>query len=376
MSIVSKIVLTGGPCVGKTTALSTIEESLTERGYKVFIVGESATEMIKGGIRPFGDKSIENYFFQNLILDYQIQKEEIYERAAISLENEKCIILYDRGLMDNKAYLGKKLFGKLLGEKGLNELKLLDNYDMVLHLVTAADGKEEYYTLENNEARSETVEEAITLDRKTANAWVGHENLKIIDNSTNFQDKLNRVKNEINNLLGQPLTTKCQKKYVVDINKSNLAFLNEDGVTKIEIEQSYLKSDKTKDNYERRLRKRTLNGENTYYFTVQRKGNDGVSDIVTNKKVTEKEYSKLLSMYEIDSIVRKNRYSFINNKQYCRLDIFDNDLAILEVEATLDKKKITSLPKFISIIEEVTNNSNFRNSNLYKIVKKERVLTN
>ena len=43
----------------------------------------------------------------------------------------------------------------------------MDNYDMVVHMVTAADGKEEFYTLENNEARSETVEQAKELDKKT-----------------------------------------------------------------------------------------------------------------------------------------------------------------------------------------------------------------
>jgi len=32
-------------------------------------------------------------------------------------------------------------------------MKLMNRYDQVIHLVTAADGKEEFYTTENNEAR-------------------------------------------------------------------------------------------------------------------------------------------------------------------------------------------------------------------------------
>ena len=39
-------------------------------------------------------------------------------------------------------------------------------YDMVLHLVTAADGAANYYTTENNQARYETVEEAVDIDGK------------------------------------------------------------------------------------------------------------------------------------------------------------------------------------------------------------------
>ncbi len=102
--IVGKIVLTGGPCAGKTSALTKVEEELTEKGYKVFIVSESATELIRGGIKPFGNIPLNLIKFQELILQYQYQKEKIYEEAAASLdENAKCVIIYDRGLLDNKA---------------------------------------------------------------------------------------------------------------------------------------------------------------------------------------------------------------------------------------------------------------------------------
>jgi len=49
-------------------------------------------------------------------------------------------------------------------------------------MVTAADGAVEFYTGENNEARYETVEQAVTLDKKLINAWVGHPSFSIIDN--------------------------------------------------------------------------------------------------------------------------------------------------------------------------------------------------
>lgn len=68
--LIGKIVLTGGPCAGKTTALARIEEELTEKGYRVFIVSESATELIKGGIKPFGISSFDLLKFQELIFQY------------------------------------------------------------------------------------------------------------------------------------------------------------------------------------------------------------------------------------------------------------------------------------------------------------------
>lgn len=83
--IVGKFVLTGGPCAGKTTALSRIEEDLKELGYHVLIVSESATELIKGGIRPFGDKAVSMMDFQRIIIPYQLQKEQSYQTAIALL---------------------------------------------------------------------------------------------------------------------------------------------------------------------------------------------------------------------------------------------------------------------------------------------------
>ena len=39
-------------------------------------------------------------------------------------------------------------------------------YNMVMHLVSAADGARQFYTLENNEARYETADQAVAVDQK------------------------------------------------------------------------------------------------------------------------------------------------------------------------------------------------------------------
>ena len=38
-----KIVLTGGPCAGKTTAITTLADKLRENGFTVYIVPEAAS---------------------------------------------------------------------------------------------------------------------------------------------------------------------------------------------------------------------------------------------------------------------------------------------------------------------------------------------
>jgi signal recognition particle GTPase len=44
-----RVCLTGGPCAGKTTALATLAQSLTDKGYNVLQVPEAATILMKGG---------------------------------------------------------------------------------------------------------------------------------------------------------------------------------------------------------------------------------------------------------------------------------------------------------------------------------------
>lgn len=71
----------------------------------------------------------------------------------------------DRGVMDPKGYMDDNTWQAVLDESGWNAVYLRDKrYDAVIHLVTAADGAEKFYTLENNVARYEDVPTAIRVD--------------------------------------------------------------------------------------------------------------------------------------------------------------------------------------------------------------------
>ena len=84
---------------------------------------------------------------------------KVYEEAAKTLKNDKVLIVCDRGIMDSKAYLSSLEFATILYNINKNEIELRDNYDAVFHLVSAACGATEFYTLANNGARAESVEE-------------------------------------------------------------------------------------------------------------------------------------------------------------------------------------------------------------------------
>ena len=119
---ITKIVITGGPCAGKTTALSWIMNSFTERGYVVLFVPETATELINGGVAPWTCKSNADYQFCQMRL--QLEKEKVFEQAARVMKKDKVLIVCDRGALDNKAYMDEATFEAVLRFVNANEVEL------------------------------------------------------------------------------------------------------------------------------------------------------------------------------------------------------------------------------------------------------------
>ena len=131
---------------------------------------------------------------QDTVMDLQIGLEDSFERV-LRARGKPGVLLCDRGLMDGSAYMSAEAWDRLLEKRDVQCVSELreGRYNAVFHLVTAAEGAEQYYTLENNAVRTETPELARQLDHMTRNAWVGHPNLKIFDNATDFERKLQRV---------------------------------------------------------------------------------------------------------------------------------------------------------------------------------------
>lgn len=214
-----KICITGGPCAGKTTAIASISERLRELGYTVFIVPEAATMIFSGG----GDLDLRNYSeynqlkFQYLLLTLQKWLEDIYSELAL-LNKKKVCVLCDRGVMDGSAYLSADQWNTLITEWDIDVVRMRDRrYDLVIHLVTAADGAEDHYNTQNNEARVEDLQMAIDLDRKIQRAWMAHQAFVIIDNKceAGFNKKIERVEISVLRFLGFPTSVKFYNKYLL-----------------------------------------------------------------------------------------------------------------------------------------------------------------
>jgi len=199
---ITRIVLTGGPCAGKTTILARVKDHFTELGYHVYIVPEAATFVINTGFIPASFPGDHIYELQDAILEITLALYRQTERLVQQLGQYPALIVYDRGSLDAKAYCTAAAWARVLQTRGVSEAELRDApYHGIIHLVTAADGAPEHYSTSNNSARLETLEQAKTIDLRLRNAWSGHPQFKIVDNSKPFEDKISRTIELINTLL-------------------------------------------------------------------------------------------------------------------------------------------------------------------------------
>lgn len=372
-SKVPEIVISGGPCSGKTTGMAYISEKLKDWGFRVFIVPEVATPAISSGLKDINEIAKTNpskYLeIQRGILLKQRNDRMAYNFWASLFPGEKRVILFDRGEMDGAAYVPSfEHFLKMMKREGLTLHDVRDSYEGVIHLVTAADGAEEFYTTKNNKARQEkTPAEARKMDRKTMNVWMGHPHLKIIDNSTDFIQKMQRALSAIARILGIPVPIEIERKFLL-AKRPNLnigAFKN---AVVVNIEQIYLLSAVEE---ELRIRKRSQDASSTYYET--RKIHISESKRWESESfITPSEYLFKKSLQKPGTdIIQKQRVCFVYNNQYFELDIFSapkklNGLCLLEIELTEENEEVR-LPKFLKIEREVTNEPEFSNSCLAQI---------
>ena len=360
---ITKIVITGGPCAGKTTAMSWIQNAFTKMGYAVLFVDETATQLIAGGAAPW--LSASNRDFQLRLLQLQQAKEEAFSEIGTTMKANKILVVCDRAAMDNCAYMTEQEFGWVMRQMNTNKVALRDQYDAVFHLVTAAKGAEKYYTLANNQARTETVEEAAALDNKLIAAWTGHPHFRIIDNSTGFEEKMLRLIKEITAFLGEPAPMEIERKYL--IAHPNLHLLKQmPNCEQVDIVQTYLKSDDPAE--ERRIRQRGSNGSYVYFMTCKRKA-EGIKRVEIEKRLSQEEYISLL--VEADPAYRtvhKERYCLSTNGLYYEIDIYPEwkDKAIMEIELHSEDQEII-IPDEIDVIREVTGDPSYTNHELARI---------
>ena len=149
--------------------MASISQDLTQLGYKVLVVPEAATLIMKGGAMIVSNAFTpeQGLMFQKALMRLQIALENTYVEIGQLVKTEPVVVLIDRGLMDGSAYVSEENWQALMDDLGVNIVQLRDiRYDAVIHMVTAANGADEFYDSLTNNARYESKEEAIEKDNQ------------------------------------------------------------------------------------------------------------------------------------------------------------------------------------------------------------------
>ena len=362
MAEIKQIVLTGGPCAGKTTALVRVIEHFNNLGFKVFCVPEVPTIYSLAGWNYLTPNRRLYFEGERAILETQLALEEHFRRLA-SVCTKPVLIVCDRGAMDISAYMAPDEWDEITREAGTGSNELRERYDAVLHLVSAADGAEQYYTTATNSTRYEKADEeglriARELDKKVIRAWTGHPHLRVINNHDDFERKMQRVIREISNVLGlaQPVTE--ERKYVVEVTGELPETIDSD------ILQTYLVSEP---GTEVRLRRRSWASGKVVNIHNTKKRTPSNEQIEIERQVENALYESLLGQADpYRQTIRKRRQSFIWRGQYFELDTYHDaleGLVILETKGIADQEDV-NFPPFLKVVKEVTGNRDYYNHTL------------
>ena len=381
---ITKIVLTGGPCAGKTTGMSWIQNTFEKMGYAVIFMQEPATELKSAGITPARCSSMMAY--QLFQMKLQLEKEEVYTRAAKDIaeasekragnngdhenhENlqgtqqtgKKVLIVCDRGFFDNRAYMTSEEFSEALQILGVSEEEKLRSYDAVFHLETTAKNAKVFYGTATNAIRDETPEQAAALDDLVIAAWEKHPYYRIIENLNGFEDKTRHLVAEIASFLGEPTPYEARRRFLVEYPDISM-LENLPDCYREEIDQVYLHAPQ---NEEIRLRKRRSGGDCVYYLT-RTKTEGGHRRLDSEGRLTEREYMRLLGNADPKmKPIHKTRWSIYWKGHHYEIDLYPfwKDRAVLEV-LLQDEDEDARIPDFLQVIKEVTGDREYEIASL------------
>ena len=180
MSEVKKVVITGGPVAGKSTA---VEHLRSVMAGSIVVVPEVATTLLNGGYPMPGRDLAWTQEWQDSFQDAVYHVQGSAERAAVIAAQQRGsdLVVADRGLLDGAAYFegGREEFAERFG---VDIHDAMAGYDAVVHLESlAVRGKPAWEALRvNNQSRFRQYEAVVAFENGVLEAWDGHPNRYIV----------------------------------------------------------------------------------------------------------------------------------------------------------------------------------------------------
>ncbi len=356
MQNIPKIVITGGPCSGKTTALAAIVQFCQDHGFFPVIIPEVATDLIKSGF----DRTVIS--FQDFVTK-KLMFEEQMRLEAMNCGHlpQNSVFIYDRGLCDSEAYVGRSAFLEVLERQGLTLVEARDLYSGIIFLDSAACGAEAFYTTTNNSARNEGLALAQELNERTKDAWMGSPHFKHIPNrpGVSFDGKINECLKVLSRILGVPEPIENERKFIVDDFRPEALPAH---TIPIDIIQTYLVGI---EHGVERVRARGQNGNYLYFHTIKIP-HPGGGSVEIERVIDKFSYDELLLRTDrTRRQIIKTRHCFRYADHYCELDVFREGvvLVMLEIEVH-DMTDHVDLPLELGAFREVTGDIAFSNHEL------------
>jgi predicted ATPase len=185
-----RIVLTGGPGGGKTTAADLFRREI---GEKVVVVPETATMLFTGGFPRVGEREAR-MATQRAIFHAQVALEDV--QGALYPGR---VLLCDRGTIDGAAFWPDDAPEGFFESLDTSLERELRRYDAVIFFESAAVGD---ISIEGgNPARTESNEEARQLDMRLRELWSEHPNFHFVPHSTSFFAKLQDGLRQLQNIV-------------------------------------------------------------------------------------------------------------------------------------------------------------------------------
>jgi CYTH domain-containing protein/predicted ATPase len=374
--LIQRMVLTGGPCSGKTSALSILSQKLAQFGVSTIVVPEVATTVFAAGVNfeHVAADAGRLLRFQEEMVRTQIILEDRWREFASLLPGDRVLEICDRAAMDPKAYLPNAAMGEqLMARAGTSTVECIERYESVAHLVTAADGAEEHYSNATNEQRREGAEAARMLDLRTQKAWLPHPRLQVFANvergadgrlrRIGFDEKMERLVQHAFRLVGLPAPLGSERKYLLLGPQSRgyppaLPVASHSWV----IEQTYLKR---RDDAERRVRiARPMEGGGILRVYTEKKRHRSDAATTTERVIRSRsELAGLLADRDPDlQTIRKLRTSFIWEGRFYQLDTFMSPKRLDVLEVTFSESAAAGeMPPFIGPWQDVTDDPEYLN---------------
>lgn len=187
------IVLTGGPCAGKSALIANLPPLIEARlGWHVITVPETVAWMGSNGMRREDFQDIIT--FQSVQTAIQASHEDDAMEAAMAMGGGNVLVLMDRAILDAAAYLTDDGYRRVLAANGMTDEQVMRRYDVVIFLHSVACGHERLYHARGNAMRLERdASDAARADVRTLRAYAAHPHVIEIADTETIGEKTERA---------------------------------------------------------------------------------------------------------------------------------------------------------------------------------------